>query len=217
MKRTVAYIDGYNLFYGLLKGTSYKWLDPTRLVSALLRDDHELVSVKYFTSPVKTYPHDTSALDRQKVYIQALTTLPNVEVIQGFYRKDAVLMPVHEEECKTCPVAKNGFIKVVKLEEKRTDVNIASSMLLDAFNDNADAFVLVSGDTDFIAPVNIIRKDFKKTVIVFNPRETKSWLKDYASYYRDIPRNLPAECQLPDTIPYGRRGDRFIHCPDAWR
>jgi len=217
MKRTVAYIDGYNLFYGLLKGTSYKWLDPTRLVSALLRDDHELVSVKYFTSPVKTYPHDTSALDRQKVYIQALTTLPNVEVIQGFYRKDAVLMPVHEEECKTCPVAKNGFVKVAKLEEKRTDVNIASSMLLDAFNGNADAFVLVSGDTDFIAPVNIIRKDFKKTVIVFNPRETKSWLKDYASYYRDIPRNLPAECQLPDTIPYGKRGDRFIHCPDAWR
>jgi uncharacterized LabA/DUF88 family protein len=217
MKRTVAYIDGYNLFYGLLKGTSYKWLDPTRLVSALLRDDHELVSVKYFTSPVKTYPHDTSALDRQKIYIQALTTLPNVEVIQGFYRKDAVLMPVHEEECKTCPIAKNGFVKVVKLEEKRTDVNIASSMLLDAFNNNADAFVLVSGDTDFIAPVNIIRKDFKKTVIVFNPRETKSWLKDYASYYRDIPRNLPAECQLPDTIPYGKRGDRFIHCPDAWR
>ena len=217
MKRTVAYIDGYNLFYGLLKGTSYKWLDPTRLVSALLRDDHELVSVKYFTSPVKTYPHDTSALDRQKIYIQALTTLPNVEVIQGFYRKDAVLMPVHEEECKTCPIAKNGFVKVVKLEEKRTDVNIASSMLLDAFNNNAEAFVLVSGDTDFIAPVNIIRKDFKKTVIVFNPRETKSWLKDYASYYRDIPRNLPAECQLPDTIPYGKRGDRFIHCPDAWR
>lgn len=217
MKRTVAYIDGYNLFYGLLKGTSYKWLDPTRLVSALLRDDHELVSVKYFTSPVKTYPHDTSALDRQKIYIQALTTLPNVEVIQGFYRKDAVLMPVHEEECKTCPIAKNGFVKVVKLEEKRTDVNIASSMLLDAFNNNADAFVLVSGDTDFIAPVNIIRKDFKKTVIVFNPRETKSWLKDYASYYRDIPRNLLAECQLPDTIPYGKRGDRFIHCPDAWR
>ena len=217
MKRTVAYIDGYNLFYGLLKGTSYKWLDPTRLVSALLRDDHELVSVKYFTSPVKTYPHDTSALDRQKIYIQALTTLPNVEVIQGFYRKDAVLMPVHEEECKTCPISKNGFVKVVKLEEKRTDVNIASSMLLDAFNNNADAFVLVSGDTDFIAPVNIIRKDFKKTVIVFNPRETKSWLKDYASYYRDIPRNLPAECQLPDTIPYGKRGDRFIHCPDAWR
>ena len=78
MKRTVAYIDGYNLYYGILKGTPHKWLDPVRLVKALLRDDHELVSVKYFTSPVKTYPHDGAALDRQKVYMQALSTLPNV-------------------------------------------------------------------------------------------------------------------------------------------
>ena len=217
MKRTVAYIDGYNLYYGLLKGTPYKWLDPVRLVKALLRDGHDLISVKYFTSPVKTYPHDAAALDRQKVYIQALTTLPNVEIIQGFYRKDAVLMPVHEAECKVCPTAKDGLIKVVKLEEKRTDVNIASAMLLDAFNDKADVFVLMSGDTDFIAPVSIVRRDLKKTVIVFNPRESKSWLHDYASYYLDIPRDLPGRCQLPDTIPYGKRGDRFIHRPPAWQ
>ena len=217
MKRTIAYVDGYNLYYGLLKGTPYKWLDLVQFVAKLLRDNHSLISVKYFTSPVKTYPHDTSALDRQKIYLQALGTLPNVEIIQGFYRKDTVLMPVHEEECKKCPMASDGFVKVVKLEEKRTDVNIASAMLLDAFNDRADVFVLVSGDTDFIAPVNIVRKDFKKTVIVFNPRETKSWLRDYASYYRDVPRDLPAKCQLPDVVPYGRRGDRFIHRPPAWR
>ena len=216
MKRTSAYIDGYNLYYGLLKGTPYKWLDPVRFVSSLLRDGHELLAVKYFTSPVKTYPYDTAALDRQKVYLQALSTLPRVEIIQGFYRKDAVLMPAHEEECRSCPIAKDGFVKVIKLEEKRTDVNIASAMLLDAFNDKADVFVLVSGDTDFIAPVNIVRKDFKKTVLVFNPRDSKSWLRDYASYYRDIPRDLPAQCQLPDTIPYGKRGDRFIHRPAAW-
>ena len=126
-------------------------------------------------------------------------------------------MPVHEEKCKSCPTAKDGFVKVVKLEEKRTDVNIASAMLVDAFNNKADVFVLISGDTDFISPVNIIRKDFKKTVIVFNPRESKSWLKDYASYYRDIPHDLPAQCQLPDCIAYGKRGDRFIHRPDKWK
>lgn len=217
MKRTVAYIDGYNLYYGLLKGSSNKWLNPMQLVSSMLRDDHEILSVKYFTSPIRTYPHDTAALDRQKVYLQALSTLPKVEIIQGFYRKDSVLMPACEEACKECPTARDGFVKVVKLEEKRTDVNIASAMLLDAFNDMADAFVLVSGDTDFIAPVNIIRKDFKKTVIVFNPRSTRSWLKDYASYYREIPRSLPGQCQLPEHIPYGKRGDRFINRPEAWK
>ena len=217
MKRTIAYIDGYNLYYGLLKGSRQKWLDPVRFVLRLLRDDHELVAVKYFTSPVKTYPHDTAALDRQKIYLQALSTLPTVEIVQGFYRKDAVLMPAHEDACKSCPTAKGGFVKVVKLEEKRTDVNIASAMLLDASRDKADAFVLVSGDTDFIAPVSIVRKDFGKTVLVFNPRETRSWLRDYASYYKDIPRDLPAECQLPDVIPYGKRGDRFIRRPEAWK
>ena len=105
MKRTTVYIDGYNLYYGLLKRTPYKWLDPMRLVTALLREDHEIISVKYFTSPVRTYPHDLAALDRQKIYLQALSTLEKVEVIQGFYRKDAVLMPVHEEKCKSCPTA----------------------------------------------------------------------------------------------------------------
>ena len=216
MKRTAAYVDGYNLYYGLLKGTANKWLDPVRLVTTLLREDHRLVSVKYFTSPIRTYPHDTAALDRQKIYLQALSTLPNVEIIQGFYRKDTVLMPAYEADCKKCPAASDGFVRVVKLEEKRTDVNIASAMLLDAFNNNADVFVLVSGDTDFITPINIVRKDFKKSVIVFNPRETRSWLCDYASYYRDIPRDLPAKCQPPDIVPYGSRGDRFIHRPAAW-
>lgn len=217
MKRTAAYIDGCNLYYGLLKGSSCKWLDPVRLVSSLPRDDHEILSVKYFTSPIRTYPHDAAALDRQKVYLQALSTLPEVEVIHGFYRKDSALMPVYEEECRGCPTARDGLIRVVKLEEMRTDVNIASAMLLDAFNDGADVFVLVSGDTDFIAPVSIIRKDFKKTVIVFNPRQSRSGLKDYASYHREIPRSLPGQCQLPERIPYGRHGDRFINRTEAWK
>ena len=51
MKRTNVYIDGYNLFYGLLKGTAWKWLDLLAFSKALLRDDHEILAVKYFTSP----------------------------------------------------------------------------------------------------------------------------------------------------------------------
>ena len=32
MKKTIAYIDGYNLYYGLLKGNpSVKWLPPPPL------------------------------------------------------------------------------------------------------------------------------------------------------------------------------------------
>ena len=52
MKKTIAYIDGYNLYYGLLKGTKFKWLDMVALVKGMLRADHELVKVRYFTAPV---------------------------------------------------------------------------------------------------------------------------------------------------------------------
>lgn len=74
---------------------------------------------------------------------------------------------------------------------------------------------MVSGDTDFIGPVNIVRKDFNKTVIVLNPHNRKSWLCDYASYYKDIPRELLAKCQFPDTIPYGK--NHTLTRPAAWR
>lgn len=215
MKRTNVYFDGYNFYYGAVKGTKWKWLDPVRLVKSLIRNDNEIVSLKYFTAPIKTYPHDAAALDRQKIYLQALSTLPQIEIIQGFYCKNATWLPVYENACKTCDTAKGGMIRVVKLEEKRSDVNIATSMLMDAFNDKADVFVLVSGDTDFIGPVNIVRKDFGKTVIVLNPHDRISWLRDYASYYKDIPRDILAQCQLPDTITYKRTST--ITKPQAWR
>ena len=214
MKRTNVYFDGYNFYYGAVKGTPWKWIDPVLLVKNLLRDDHEIKSLKYFTSPIKTYPHDSAALDRQKIYLQALSTLPEVEIIQGFYSKNARWLPVYEEACKSCDTAKDGMIRVVKLEEKRSDVNLASSMLLDAFRNNADVFVLVSGDTDFIGPVNIVRKEFGKTVIVLNPHDRISWLRDYASYYKDIPRDILAKSQLPDSIPYGK--NHTITKPAAW-
>ena len=141
MKPTIAYVDGFNLFYGLLKGTLDLWLDPVEFVRRLLREE---------------------------------------------------------------------------LEEKRSDVNIATSMVLDAVNNRAESFVLVSGDTDFIGPVNIVRKDYGKNVIVLNPHTRRSDLKQYASYYKDIPRDLPSQCQLPDEIPIGTHGN-VIRRPLSWQ
>ena len=52
--RTAVYIDGYNLYYGRLRGTAHKWLDVVALFDALLRqrDQNESVAkVKFFTAP----------------------------------------------------------------------------------------------------------------------------------------------------------------------
>ena len=218
MKKTIVYIDGYNLYYGLLKGTSYKWLDLFAFARRLLPDDHDIVEVKYFTSCALTYPHDSAAVERQNIYLQAILSLANVRVISGFFKKSKVLMPVAEMQCRECEVPHNGLVRVVRLEEKRSDVNLAVEMMVDAAQSDAECLVVITGDADQVGTIEAARRRFHKTVVVFNPHERISdHLKMAASYYKNIPRDLPAKCQLPDTIPYGRHGDRLLHRPEAWR
>ena len=214
-KKTIVYIDGYNLYYGLLKGTEDKWLDLSSFARRLLPSDHEIVAVKYFTSCTLTYPHDEAAVERQNVYLQAILTLANVKVINGFFRKNKVLMPVCEELCKKCVVSRNGFVRVVKLEEKRSDVNLAVEMMVDAAQSEVECLVVITGDADQVGTVEAARWRFKKTVIVFNPQNRVSdHLKKAASYYKNIPRDLPAQCQLPETVLLAN--GRTVHRPVAW-
>lgn len=74
----------------------------------------------------------------------------------------------------------------------------------------------VSGDSDLAGPVAAIRYRVKRPVAVYNPHEGAcDELKRYASLYKNIPRDLPARCQLPDMIPVGTHGN-FIRRPAAW-
>ena len=157
------------------------------------------------------------AIDRQKVYLQAVAAYSNVKVINGFYSKNKTLAPAIKECCTTCSVAVNGYVPVVKLEEKRSDVNLAIEALSDAYEDAVDSFFFITGDSDQIGTIEKIRNHLGKRVCVFNPQEAFSMkLKTIASYYQNIPRDLPARCQLPDKVPVGSNG-KSIHCPPAWK
>ena len=217
MKKTLVYIDGYNLYYGLLKGSpSSKWLNLRALASAMFKEKHEILSIKYFTARVRTYPHDTAAEERQKIYLQALAAFGGVEIIEGFYSKKKAWLPHVNGKCKACEESHAGMAHVVKLEEKRSDVNLAVAVLVDAMRSDADCFVLITGDADQSGTVYALRREFGKTVLVFNPHIAISeHLKRAATYYKHIPRDLPAKCQLPEVIPVGTHG-RTIHRPAAW-
>ena len=80
-KRTIVYCDGYNLYNRLLRHTSDKWLDLMALAKSLLRPDNDVVAVKYFTSRVRPHPYDQQAIDRQKIYLQALAAQRGIEII----------------------------------------------------------------------------------------------------------------------------------------
>ena len=68
-KKSIIYIDGFNLYYGMLKNTKYKWLDLEAYFTRLRLDD-DVKEIKYFTSTV--FGKDNLA--RQKSYLKALAT-----------------------------------------------------------------------------------------------------------------------------------------------
>ena len=63
--RTYVYVDGFNLYYGSLKDTPYKWLDLDKLCQELLQAHNELLQIRYFTAHLKPRPNDPKQPYRQ--------------------------------------------------------------------------------------------------------------------------------------------------------
>lgn len=72
--RTIVYVDGYNLYYGLLRKSKLKWLDLYSLFNEHVLDDRaSLLQVRYYTAPVLGRMSDDSrSTQRQRNYLQAL-------------------------------------------------------------------------------------------------------------------------------------------------
>gem|GEM_PF-4279841 len=93
--RTYIYIDGFNLYYGQVKGTPYKWLDLDALCRAYLSaKTNNILKIKYFTAIVKPRPKDPDQGVRQQIYIRALKTIPHIEIIYGHFLSHEVNMPL---------------------------------------------------------------------------------------------------------------------------
>jgi len=69
--RAFVYSDGFNFYYGAVRGTPYKWLDVNRMCQLLLPHD-EIAQIRYFTAPVSPRPNDPQQAQRQQTFIRAL-------------------------------------------------------------------------------------------------------------------------------------------------
>ena len=165
--RVNVYVDGFNLYYGCLKGTPYKWLNLERLCEQLL-PRFELGRVRYFTAPVNGRPHNPHARLRQETYLRALFTLPRVEVHFGSFLTRPARMPL-AHPTPTGP----RVVEVLRTEEKGSDVNLATYLLVDAFRRDAEAFAVVSNDSDLIEPMRIVRHELGRVVGLLSPRPTR--------------------------------------------
>jgi len=91
--RTRVYVDGFNLYYGALKDTAFKWLDPVKLAYQLLLARYSVTKLKYFTARVSGI-RDAGAPARQQAYLTALKTLPEVEVLFGTFLSKTIWRPL---------------------------------------------------------------------------------------------------------------------------
>ena len=112
--KTYIYVDGFNLYYGAVRNTPYKWLDIGKLCHILLPSD-QIISIKYFTATVSGRPGDPDEPIRQQLYLRALKTTPNLEIIYGHFLTHSVPMRLSGSNPPK-------WVKVDKTEEKGSDV-----------------------------------------------------------------------------------------------
>ena len=82
--RANVYVDAFNLYYGCLKGTPYRWLDLDAFCRQLLRRD-SIHRIRYFTALVTGRSGDLQRPQRQQIYLRALQTIPHLSVHLGHY------------------------------------------------------------------------------------------------------------------------------------
>jgi len=206
--KTMVYVDGFNLYYGAVKGTSYKWLDLLALCKVMI-PTNTVVGIKYFTARVQARTDDPSQPTRQLVFLRALHTIPNLQIIFGHYLSHVVSMPL----VKPLPNGRR-FIDVVKTEEKGSDVNLATHLLVDAFDNAFECAVVISGDSDLKAPIQIVQSRFHKKVGVLNPQQKAcKTLQTVARFYKHIREPALAASQFP-TVLTDKQGT--FHKPPSW-
>jgi len=159
--KTILYIDGFNLFYSAVKGTPLRWLNPVDLIGRVFARN-QIIATKYFTAKVRALPSNPDQPIRQMIFWRALQTLPNLEIIEGDFRTRKIMAAVVSPP--------PSYIEVFKTEEKGSDVNLATHMLVDGFRNRYECAIVISGDSDLVTPIRMVRDNLVKPVGVLNPQ-----------------------------------------------
>jgi uncharacterized LabA/DUF88 family protein len=194
--RTNIYIDGFNLYYGSLKNTSYKWLDLNLFCKNILPKNN-IHKIKYFSAKVVSRNGNPDKPLRQQIYWRALKTLPNLSIIEGSFITKPVRLPLLSTLYSKHP----KIVEVMRTEEKGSDVNLAVHLLNDAYKNDFDIAVVISNDSDLLESIKLVKTELKKAVGLINPCPTPSWaLQPHVSFFKKVRPWVLKNSQFPDQI-----------------
>jgi len=185
--RTRIYIDGYNFYYGCLRGTPHKWLDLLPLFenhilpSALVKDHDGHIwqsmllpnpAIKYFTAKIiESVARAPDSVSSQARYHTALRKLYDgrVELIEGYYAVNKMKVKIVDAEDPGKMPRECQEIQAWKVEEKQSDVNLALQVYHDAMTQQIDHAVIVTNDTDIAPALQMIREHTRVLIGVVVP------------------------------------------------
>ena len=217
--KTIVYVDGYNLYYGLLRRSVFKWLDLYRLFQDhALGQNAEVLEVRYYTAPVLgRMSDDPESSQRQRTYLQALRKMPpnRVKIIEGKIMAATPVLrlvnPVPE-----CPGLTH--VKVHDFTEKKTDVNLAADLITGAWTGVYEQAVICSNDTDLEGALRVvkehrpaIRLGLVAPIPSDDSRKIAADLKSHADWSKVLSKVHLERSQLPDKIP-----GTALRRPPAW-
>ncbi len=214
MKRITFLVDGFNLYHSIVQaqndngGQCVKWLDLNRLCQSHLhlvrrgvKTEVTLHQIHYFSAFPGHCPEGTQR--RHQLYMRCLRS-SGIHVHLGRFKEKRV-------NCKLC----NG--EQLRHEEKETDVAMAAKLFELCYGNEADAIVIMTGDTDLAPAVKLCQHLFHKFFICFAfPYARKNReLKRLAPMSFKITRQSYLSNQFPD--PLQLADGKIINRPAEWR
>jgi hypothetical protein len=137
-----------------------------RTLCQLLLPRNPIGEIKYFTALVTARPGDSGQTVRQQLYFRALRTVSGLSIHLGHFLTHEVMMPL-----APVPGQPKQYARVIKTEEKGSDVNLATRLLHDAHRGKFEVAVIVSNDSDLLEPIKIVREELGLKVGILNPHK----------------------------------------------
>jgi hypothetical protein len=192
--KTNVYVDGFNLYYGAVKGTPYKWLNIRRMCE-LAFPRNEIAEIHYCTAIVKDAPWDPHQSIRQQTFIRALETT-GIEVHYGSFLSKVVRMPLASP-----PRKGSRMVEVIKTEEKGSDVALGALLVAHGYQKRYEAAIVLSNDSDLVLPIKIVREELGLPVGIYNPHQEFSFeLNRVATFRKKIRQGVLEAAQFPVTF-----------------
>lgn len=242
--RVGVYVDAFNLYYGGRAhfgsgAPGWRWLDVRALATRLVANTGSrwpgahVERIVYCTARISANDNPDGARD-QDVYLKALAAAASVDHVEhGFYTSKVKVRPLATPDRKGRPVlVRPGLPILVKdrsgaadagatfmasvadREEKGSDVNVATHLLLDVLQRRVDAVIVISNDSDLAFPVRSVRQHVPVGMVNPGTKQMAGALRGLAAdgvgnhWWRRLNTADFLASQLPDPVrAYGRPAD----------